>query len=111
MGETYVAGTLNSVDQCLWNIEGASSNTGSLIIGYFQAVDLNFIKSAFGEGGVDLTVAGHAAFYNPTEGLGSLWVDVGGGQAFILSFPRSGDLEPSAQAIMVQLAELALGRM
>lgn len=111
LGETYVAGTLDPVGQCLWNVEGALGNTGSLVVGAIQPQQLSFIKSAFFQGGVDVTVAGHAAFYNPTVGLGSLWVDLGNGNLFVLSFPQSDDLDPSYQAIAIQLAETALGNM
>lgn len=110
-GLEYSAGDLDSVGQGLWNIEGASANTGSLVVAYIQPADLGFIKSTFGTGGVDLTVGGRPAFYNPTQGLSSLWVDVGGGRTFVLSFPRSSDLDPTYQALAVQLAELALSRM
>jgi hypothetical protein len=60
---------------------------------------------------VDTTVAGHAAFWNPAQGLNSLWVDIGNGQLFVLSFPRSGDLDPSYKAIAESLATIAVSRM
>jgi len=110
--DDYAAGTLDSVGQCLWNTEGTVNNQGSLIVGYINPdVTLDFIKSTFGTGGVDATVNGHAAFYNPTQGLGSMWVDVGGGRVFVLSFPRSSDLNPSYTQIAQQLAEIAVGRI
>lgn len=108
---TYVDGTLDSVGQCLWNVEGATGNTGSLIVGHILASELSFIKSVFGEGGSDVSVAGRPAFYNPTEGLGSIWVDLGNGSLLVLSFPQSSDLDPSYQALAIQLAEIALGNM
>lgn len=113
LGETYVAGTLDSVGQCLWNIEGATGNTGSLVVGYINPAEYSFLHGLFGTqtGSTDLTVGGHAAFYNPEEGYTSLWVDLGGARTFVLSFPQANDLDPSYQAIAVQLAEIALSRM
>lgn len=109
--QDYSEGTVDSVGQCLWNTEGNTTNTGSLIVGYIQPQTLSFMKSTFGSGGVDVTVGGHAAFYNPTQGLGTLWIDIGAGQLLSLSFPRSFDLNPSYQALALQLAEIALSRM
>ncbi len=113
LGETYVAGTLDSVGQCLWNIEGETGNTGSLVVAYVNPEAYSVLHGLLGiqTGSTDLTVGGHAAFYNPTESYNSLWVDVGGAGTFVLSFPQSNDLDPSYQAIAVQLAEIALGRM
>ncbi|MDQ3642854.1 MAG: DUF3558 domain-containing protein [Actinomycetota bacterium] len=97
--------------QCYWNTDASPVNLGSLIVGTFQVQALSFIKSAFGAGGIDLTVDGRPAFWNPGGGIGSIWVDLGDGRLFTLSFPRSGDLDPSYQAIAVQLAEIALDNM
>ena len=103
-GLTYLDGTLDLAGQCEWNTNASGANSGDLIIAAIQTQDLAFTKSTFGTGGTDVTVAGHAGFYNPAQGLNSLWVDIGGGQLLILSFPRSGDLDPSYQAIAITLA-------
>lgn len=110
-GKTYTAGTLDPSAECLWNIPGETANTGSLIIGYVQTVDLGYVKQAFGAGGSDATVGGHAAFWNPTQGLQSMWVDIGGGRVFVLSFPRSADLDSSYLPIAQALATTAVGRI
>ncbi len=110
-GKTYDAGKLDSVGECTWNTNGSVVNDGSLIIGYIQPSPFALLKQSFALGGVDATVNGHAALWNPTQGLGSMWVDIGGDQTFVLSFPRSNDLDPSYQAIAQQLAELAVGRI
>lgn len=108
----YAAGTVDVVGECQWNTEGTTANEGNLIIGYINPdVSIDFAKSTFGAGGMDTTVNGHAAFYNPTEGLQTIWVDVGGGKTFTLSFPRSGELDASYAQIAQHLAEIALGRM
>jgi hypothetical protein len=96
--------------QCMWNTTEVG-NTGDLIYGALQAQQLSFIKSSFGTGGVDTTVSGHPAFWNPTEGLDSLWVDVGNGHLLVLSFPRSGELDPSYKAIAEALAATAIGNL
>lgn len=113
LGETYVAGVPNEFGLCLWNIEGETGNTGSLVQAYIDPQAYSFLHSVMGiqTGVIELTVSGHAAFYNPLEFYNSLWVDIGGAGTFILGFPRSGDLDPSFQAIAVQLAEIALSRM
>lgn len=110
-GKTYLAGSVDIAGQCQWNTNASGANSGDLIIAAVQPLDLGVTKSMFGTGGTDVTVAGHPAFYNPGQGVNSLWVDIGGGNLLILSFPRSGDLDPSYQAIAVKLAEDALAKM
>ena len=110
-GEEYVHSELDEFGQCYWNTDDSGVNSGSLIVGTFQVQALSFIKSAFGAGGVDLTVGGRPAFWNPGGGIGSIWVDLGDGRLFTLSFPRSDDLDPSYQGIAQQLAEIAVTRM
>jgi hypothetical protein len=103
IGEDFEPGVLDSVGQCIWDGDTA-------VVLYVQDAALDFIKSTFA-GGVDATVGDHAAYWNPGEGLRSLWVDLGGGRVLVLSFPKSSDLGPEDQAIARQLAEIALGRM
>jgi hypothetical protein len=40
-----------------------------------------------------------------------MWVDAGGGRLFVLSFPRSDDLDPSYLPIAQTLATTAVGRL
>jgi hypothetical protein len=82
-----------------------------MIIVAVQTEPLSYVKSSFGTGGVDATVNGHAAFWNPTLGLGSMWVDIGGGNLLVISFPRSSDLTAADQAIAQALAEVAVGNL
>jgi hypothetical protein len=114
-GKTYLPGTLDIGGQCNWNTDDSGANTGAssgnLIILAEQAEPLDFVKSSFGSGGSDATVNGHAAFWNPTEGLQSMWVDIGGGNVLVLSFPRSSDLTAADQTIAQKLAEIAVGNM
>jgi len=110
--DDYAAGRLDSAGQCLWNTEGTTVNEGDLIAGYINPdVTLDFIKSSFGAGGSDATVNGLAAFWNPSAFLASMWVDIGGGRVFVLSFPSSSDLAPSYTQLAQQLAEIAVGRI
>jgi len=109
-GKTYTSIKDDGFGQCMWNTTEVG-NTGDLIYGALQAQQLSFIKSSFGTGGVDTTVSGLPAFWNPTEGLDSLWVDVGNGHLLVLSFPRSGELDPSYKAIAESLAATAIGNL
>jgi len=110
-GKTYFAGTVDIGGQCQWNTNQIGAITGDLIIAAIQTLDLATTKSMYGTGGEDVTVSGHAAFYNPGQGVNSLWVDIGGGQLFVLSFPRSGDLDPSFKDVALAIAQDALARM
>jgi hypothetical protein len=104
LGGAYAAGTLDSVGQCVW------SGADGIVVLFVQDVELEFIKSTF-TGGVDTTVGGNAAYWNPAEGLRSLWVDVGDGQTLVLSFPQTADLGPEDQAKAEKLAEIAIGKL
>lgn len=113
LGETYTAGVPSEFGPCAWNIEGETGNGDSVVSVYLDPQAYSFVHSVMGiqEGAVDITVAGHSAFYNPLEFYNSLWVDAGGAGTLILGFPRDGDLDPSYQAFAVQLAEIALTRI
>jgi hypothetical protein len=108
-GKKYEAGFLDSSGACSWNVGLFPGNNGNLIIASIQDQPLSLIKSTF-EGGVDVTVSGHAGYWNGGQGLASMWVDIGG-RVFILSFPRSVTLGPADQAIAQALAEIAVGKM
>lgn len=109
-GKTYEAGVSDGSGGCLWNVGKTQVNNGDLIGATTQHGDLAAIKSAF-PGGADTTVAGKASYWNGKQGLNSMWVDLGGGLLFTLTFPRSEDLGPADQAIAQALAELAVGKM
>ena len=108
-GKTYEAGVLDSVGQCYWNVGKSAANSGDLIGASVQDQQLSLIKSTF-PGGTDLTVSGKAAYYNGAQGLGSVWVDIGG-RLFILTFPRSGALSPEDQTAIQKLAEVAVAKI
>jgi hypothetical protein len=111
-GNEYLEGLLDDFGQCYWDgNQIGGGNAGETVIGAITAADLSTIKASFGDGGVDTTVDGHAAFFNPSQGLGSLWVDIGNGQLLVLSFPQSEDLDPSYQQIAEELAQAALDNM
>ena len=113
VGETYAAGVDDDFGNCVWNIEGETGNTGDIVSIRIDPQTYAFLHSLMGiqEGAVDVTVGGHAAFYNPLEFYNALWVDAGGAGTIILSFPRGGDLDPSYQAIATQLGAIALSRL
>ena len=106
-GDDYGEGVLDSVGQCVWRVGGASFNNGDgQVVLAITPNTLSAIKTYF-PGGTDLQVAGHAAYWNPGEGLQSLWVDLTN-SILVLSFdPVDADTQAAAQ----QLAEIALGNM
>ncbi|HEY0444328.1 MAG TPA: DUF3558 family protein, partial [Candidatus Limnocylindrales bacterium] len=107
-GLTFGAGAPDSAGQCTWRVGGASANNGDgQLVAAVQDQQLSFIKSTF-SGGTDMTVSGHAAYWNPAQGLQSLWVDIGGGRLLVLSFDPVG---PTTQAIAQKLAELAIAKL
>lgn len=110
-GKTYLPGTVDAAGQCNWNTDASGANSGDLIILAVQAEPLSFVMSSFASGGVNATVAGHPAFWNPTLGLQSMWVDVGGGNLLVLSFPRSTELTAADQTAAQALATIAVGNM
>jgi hypothetical protein len=106
-GGDYGAGVTDSVGQCTWRVGGATANNGDgqVIAGTADAT-LDVIKGNF-PGGTDVTVSGHAGYWNPAQGLQSIWVDAGG-RLLVLSFdPVDSDTLGFAQ----KLAEIAIGKM
>jgi hypothetical protein len=103
----YGPGTPDTVGQCIWTDQGRDAG---IVVVYVQDVALDFIKTSFA-GGTDVTVAGHAGYWNPGEGLRSLWVDVGGGRTLVLSFPKAASLGAADQANAIKLAEIAIGKL
>jgi hypothetical protein len=108
-GKDYGAGVSDTIGGCAWNVGASGVNEGELIYATFQDQSVSFIKTTFADG-VDVTVGGHEAYWNPSEGLQSMWVDVDG-RLFVLSFPSSETLGPDDQAIAQKLAEIAVGKM
>jgi hypothetical protein len=106
-GKDYGAGVLDSVGQCVWRVGGAKANNGEgQLVAFIQDQPLDAFKSAF-PGGVDLTANGHAAYWNPGQGLQSIWVDLGG-RTLVLSFDP---VDADTQAIALKLAEIAVAKI
>ena len=108
-GDDYGAGVPDAYGLCTFEVGGGSTNTGKgQVVAAVQYLTLSYVKSSFGGGGSDASVSGHAAFWNPTSGLQSMWVDVGGGALLVLSFdPVTNDSQAAAQAI----ATVIVGKM
>jgi hypothetical protein len=107
-GADYGAGVPDSYGLCTWRVGAATVNDGKgQIIASYKDQQLSFIKSSF-TGGVDMTVSGHAGYWNGQQGLQSLWVDLGGGRLFILSLDPVDD---GTQAIAQRLAEVAIAKI
>lgn len=108
-GATYGAGVPDSVGECTWRVGNATVNDGKgQVIAAIQAVTIDYVKSSYGSGGTDVTISGHAGFWNPTQGLQSMWVDIGNGNALVLSFDPIVD---ESQSWAQKLAEIAVSKM
>ena len=112
--KAYQSGVHLSGDRCQW--DGIPNTTivggpGDLLIGELMTTDLATIKSTNGAGGKDVAVSGDAAFLNPTEGVASIWVDVGDGRVLVLTFPQSGELDSSYETALIELAEKAVAKL
>ena len=106
-GQDYGAGVPDAYGQCTWRVGGATVNNGDgQIVATVQDNQLATIKSAF-PGGTDVTVSGHAGYWNPAQGLQSIWVDVSG-SVLVVSFDPVGD---GTQAAAQKLAEISLTHM
>jgi len=106
-GSDYGVGVADSYGLCTWRVGASSVNNGDgQVIATFNDSQLSLVKSSF-SGGVDVTVSGHAGYWNPTQGLQSMWVDLGG-RLLVLSFDPVG---PETQAIAQKLAEIAIGKI
>ena len=101
----YGDGVLDDYGMCTWRVGGATVNNGDgqVIVGV-QDVPLDTFKGTF-PGGVDMTVSGHASYWNPDQGLQSIWVDIGG-RTLVISFDPVG---ADTQAIAQKVAEIAIG--
>lgn len=108
-GDDYGTGVADQYGLCTFRVGGATVNDGKgQVVVAIQYLSLSYVKSSFGQGGSDASVSGHDAFWNPTSGLQSLWVDVGGGALLVLSFdPVTNSTQADAQAI----ATVIVGKM
>ena len=106
-GDDYGDGKLDDYGMCTWRVGDASVNNGDgqVIMGV-QDVPLDTFKGSF-PGGVDMAVSGHAGYWNPDQGLQSIWVDIGG-RTLVISFDP---IEPDSQAIAQKVAEIAIGKI
>jgi hypothetical protein len=103
----YGAGVPDEFGSCTWRVGSATVNNGDgQISAAIQDTTLEYIKGSF-SGGVDLTVGGHAAYWNVLQDVGSIWVDVNG-RLFVLSISPG---TPDSQATMVKIAEVAVPKL
>ena len=106
-GVDYGAGADDGYGQCTWLAGTGTVNTGDgQIVATFVDSDVATLKSTF-SGGVDLTIAGRTAYWNPAAGVQTLWVDLDG-KALALSFDP---VDVDTQAIAVKIAEAALANL
>lgn len=106
-GADYGDGVLDDYGMCTWRVGGASVNNGDgQVVVAVQDVPLATFTGTF-PGGVDMTVSGQAGYWNPDQGLQSIWVDIGG-RTLVISFDPVG---PDTQAIAQKLAEIAIGKI
>ncbi len=106
-GDDYGDGKLDDYGLCTWRVGDASVNNGDgqVVVG-LQDVPLDTFKGSF-PGGVEVTVSGRAGYWNPAQGLQSMWVDIGG-RTLVISFDPVG---PDGQSIAQKVAEIAVGRI
>ena len=109
LGGDYGAGVADQYGLCTYRVGGVTANDGKgQLILALQYEPMSLIKSSFSSGGSTTNVSGHDAFWNPSSGLQSLWVDVGNGALLVLSFdPITNDMQAAAEA----LATLIVGKL
>ena len=106
-GADYGNGKLDDYGMCTWRVGDAAVNNGDgQVVVAVQDVPLDMFKRTF-PGGVDLTVGGHAGYWNPDQGLQSVWVDIGG-RTLVISFDPVG---PDGQVIAQKVADIAVGNL
>lgn len=106
-GADYGDGVLDQFGQCTWRVGGATANNGDgQIVIAIQDASLDTIKNTF-TGGTDQTVSGHAAYWNPAEGLQSMWVDIGG-RTLVLSFDP---VDENTLAAAQKVSEIAVSKL
>jgi hypothetical protein len=107
-GVTYGDGVFDATyNWCTWTVSEA--NGGGEVILAISDNAFAAVKGALTKG-VDLTVSGHAAFWDPESGVMSMLVDLGG-KTLELSFPKENSDGPVDQAMAQKLAEIGIGKM
>jgi hypothetical protein len=107
-GAKYAAGVFDATyNWCDWTV--AVKDGGGEVILAISDNAFAAVKGALTQG-VDLTIGGHAAFWDPESGVMSMLVDLGG-KTLEISFPKASSEGPVDQAQAQKLAELALAKM
>ena len=107
-GAKYGAGVFDATyNWCDYN-QAAKDGSGEVIV----AISDNPFATVKGvlTQGTDLTISGHAAFWDPESGVMSLLVDLGG-KTLEISFPKASKEGPVDQAMAQKLGEMALAKM
>lgn len=107
-GGKFAAGAFDATYNWCDYIVAAKDGGGEVIVAISDNAFAT-VKGALTQG-VDLTVSGHAAFWDPEQGVQSMLVDVGG-KTLELSFPKPTSDGAVDQAKAQKLAELALAKM
>ncbi len=107
-GGTYTdPGVSSSLGQCSWSGGGTGVTSGhSLVIATIGDNPLAGYKRDF-PGGVDLTVSGHAGYWNAVLGFKAMWVDFGPRTLLLMIDPAG----PDGQAVAQEMAEIAVANM
>jgi hypothetical protein len=107
-GAKYAAGVFDATYKwCDWNV--AVKDGGGEVILAISDNPFATVKGVLLQG-VNLTISGHAAFWDPESGVMSMLVDLGG-KTLELSFPKASKEGVVDQAMAQKLAELALSKM
>ena len=107
-GAKYGAGVFDATyNWCDYN-QAAKDGSGEVIVA-ISANPFATVKGVLTQG-VDLTISGHAAFWDPESGVMSLLVDLGG-KTLEISFPKASKEGPVDQAMAQKLGEMALAKM
>lgn len=108
-GTKFGAGVPDELGQCIWHAGTATVNDGKgQLVVTMQDATLDLMKASFGSGGSDVTVGGHAAYWNDVENVGgTVWVDAGG-RVLTLTFDPTDE---TTKAALTKLAEIAIGHI
>ena len=107
-GAKYGAGVFDATyNWCDYN-QAAKDGSGEVIVA-ISANPFATVKGVLTQG-VDLTISGHAAFWDPESGVMSLLVDLGE-TTLEISFPKASKEGPVDQAMAQKLGEMALAKM
>ena len=107
-GAKYGAGVFDATyNWCDYN-QAAKDGSGEVIVA-ISANPFATVKGVLTQG-VNLTISGHAAFWDPESGVMSLLVDLGE-TTLEISFPKASKEGPVDQAMAQKLGEMALAKM